>query len=419
MSDTNTNQTSPAKVLYGKYEDDEGNLFFYYTGKKSVIGLKHPDYMIKNEDNHKYARIALLKFNEIGDNEIIVYMNETLDVTTLTSTTDGSAVNKMKSFKVHVECKGQAGRVDKDSVKCTIVNSNTADYKTEKSYLPYAIVTEDQYIENEITKYGVGIWIDISDMRYILVNVDKSLSTNSAPIDVEHFPTAYSVEYLSNDNKSEDENLVNLDSIIEGKEIIRSTDTNINNSDRLDELEKKTQYAPHMFTQNTVVYDPTYTVGTARVEDVVKGTSVIGPTTDRILTLDSVKKVFRVSQEGIYALQLKNGFYLVQGESRVDLNVYIGTNQIKEMRISSYLTSNPEGQDDAGKVIKNIFSSNVYVCHLKPEDEIKLTANFMNTDNIVLENETMITVTALQYNMYDQQEEEQPDVGFDEEEVWE
>ena len=80
----------------------------------------------------------------------------------------------MKSFKVHVECKGQAGRVDKDSVKCTIVNSNTADYKTEKSDLPYAIITEDQYVQDEVTKYAVGIWRHISDMAYIFVTVDKS-----------------------------------------------------------------------------------------------------------------------------------------------------------------------------------------------------------------------------------------------------
>ena len=79
--------------------------------------------------------------------------------------------------------------------------------------------------------------------------------------------------------------------------------------------------------------------------------------------------------------------------------MYIGTNQIKEMRICSYLKSNPEGQDDEGKVIKNIYSSNVYICKLDAETDIKVTANFMNTDDLVLENETMLTITALQYNI--------------------
>ena len=69
------------------------------------------------------------------------------------------------------------------------------------------------------------------------------------------------------------------------------------------------------------------------------------------------------------------------------------------MRISSYLKSNPEGQDDEGKVIKNTYSSQVYIVELDPTMDIKLTANWMNIDNLVLENETMITITALQYNI--------------------
>ena len=71
------------------------------------------------------------------------------------------------------------------------------------------------------------------------------------------------------------------------------------------------------------------------------------------------------------------------------------------MRICAYLTSNPEGQDDEGKVIKNIFSSNTYTAYIPANTEIKLTANFMNTDNIVLENETMLTITQMQTNCPD------------------
>lgn len=393
-------KSTPMQILHSFWEDDQANTFFWYTSKSSIYGVHHPDYMMRNNDDHKYARVALLMFTDIGDDAITVYMNETLDITTIASTTNDANANNMKTFKVHVECKGKAGRVDKNSVKCAVVNSNIADYKTEQDMLPTAIITEDPYNDEDGNqKYGVGIWIDITDMEYLLINVDKSISANSVPIDVEHFPTSYIVEYLSNLNKKADENLFNVSDLIDTRTIVKSTDSNTNNSERLEELEEKTKFEPHQFLQNTIVFDPTYIPSTAKVEDIVKGTSVIGPVLDRIVTLDPVKKTFKVTKEGIYALQLKNGFYLVQGESRVDLNVYIGTNQIKEMRICSYLKSNPEGQDDEGKVIKNIYSSNVYTCKLDPDTEIKLTANFMNTDNLVLENETMLTVTALQYNI--------------------
>ena len=396
----NIESQNQMRILHSFWEDDDANTYFWYTSKSSIYGIHHPDYMMKNESDHSFARVALIKFTDLGDDSINVFVNETLDITTIESISKNTTEDFMKSFKIHLECKGKGGRVDKYSVKCTVSNNNTSDYKTDKDNLPYAIVTEDSYTDEKGNiKYGVGIWIAIDGKDYILTNVDQSLSANSVPIDVEHFPTAYTVEYLDNYTKMENENLLSVSTLIENRKIIESTDTNINNSDRLDELEEKTKYDPHQFIQNTVVFDPTYEPTSAKVEENVKASSVIGPVLDRIVTLDSLKNTFRVTKAGIYALQLKNGFYLVQGESRVDLNVYVGTNQIKEMRICSYLKSNPEGQDDEGKVIKNIYSSNVYICKLDAETDIKVTANFMNTDDLVLENETMLTITALQYNI--------------------
>lgn len=397
---TSDTDVTPMKIFHSFFEDSDANTYFWYSSKSSIYGIHHPDYMTRNNDDHKYARVAFYKFTDIGDNAIAVYINETLDITTIAAISTSADTSNMKTFKVHLECKGNAGRVNKNSVSCTVTNSNTINYKEEIDNLPKAIITEEKYTdESGETKYGVGVWIDVDKIEYILINIDKSISANSVPIDVEHFPTSYTAEYLADWNKMDGENLVNLSETITSQTILTSTDNNINNSERLEELEEKTKYEPHQFIQNTVVFDPVYTPGTAGIEDTVKGTSVIGPVLDRIVTLDSVKKTFKVTKRGIYALQLKNGFYLVQGESRVDLNVYIGSNQIKEMRICSYLKSNPEGEDDEGKVIKNIYSSNVYVCELSPDTDIKLTAKFMNTDQIVLENETMLSITALQYNV--------------------
>lgn len=394
------NRKEAVQIFNSFWEDDNANMFFYYCGKNSVLGLAHPDYILKNTDKHNYARVAFYTFNDVGDNSIVAYMNETLDIMTITSVTDKNNAGKMKNFKIHFEADGQAGRVHKDSVKCVVDNCNSLDYLNNKDMIPKVLVTEDTYLDSENkTKYGVGLWVDISSMTYLMVGVDKSISANSVPVNAEHFPSSYTVEYISNINKESDVNLINVEKLLKDRLIIESTDKNAYNDSRLDKLEEKTKFEPHQFHQNTVQYNPTYEPRRARTEETVQGTTIIGPVLDRIVTLDPVNKVFRVQKHGIYALQLKNGFYLVQGETRLDLNVYIGSSQIKEMRISSYLKSNPEGQDDEGKVIKNTYSSQVYIVELDPTMDIKLTANWMNIDNLVLENETMITITALQYNI--------------------
>lgn len=387
------------QILEAFFEDWNANILFLYVGKNNIIGFPHPDYIFNNDDKHRYARIAFYTYNDIGDDSIIVYMNETLDITTITSVSDNSNANNMKTFKVHFEAIGRAGRVDADSIKCVVSNSNIVNYKTatDEEY-PKVIVTEDPYLDNESKeRYGIGLWIDITGMRYILVNVDKSLSANSVPINADHFPTSYTAEYLNDVNKDPDKNLLNIDDLLTDRTITTSIDYNTNNSDRIEELEEKNKYDPHQFHQNTVQYNPTYEPRSAGTEEVIQGTTIIAPVLDRILTLDPVKQTFSVKQDGIYALQLKNGFYLLQGESRLDLKVYIGTNQIKEMSISSYLTSN--GEEDSRKAIKNMYSSQVYIVPLKTTDEIKLTATWGNIEDIVMENETMITCTALQYNV--------------------
>lgn len=391
-------RTEAIKVLNSFFEDDKKNLIFYYTGKDSVLGLSHPDYIMKNSDKHNYARVAFYTFNEIGDDSILVYMNETLDIMTVASTVNDINADKMQNFKIHFEAIGEAGRVKSDTVRCTVSNCNTI-VDSDKT-IPEVLVTEDYYLTSENkTKYGVGLWIDISDMTYVLTNVDKSISANSVPIDTEHFPSSYTATYLSNANKEDDKNLLKVVDLLNDRIIIKSTDSEHFLDQRLKNLEEKTKYEPHQFIQNTVVYNPTHIARAARTEEVVQGTTIRGSSLDRIIILDPVEKVFRVKQYGIYMLQLKNGFYLVQGETRLDLKVYKNSEQIKEMGISAYLTSNPEGKDDAGKVIKNLYSSNVYVLELTPSDKIKLTANWMDINNLVLENETMMCITALQYNI--------------------
>lgn len=390
----------PVTVLNTYFEDDDANIHFFYNGKQSVIGLHHPDYVFKNDEQHKYAMVAYIEFNDIGDPEEPVQIEEKFEVSLLYD-------NRQIMNSIIIDFMGLAYNGELIDSKCSVTDNKVKQgTNTQATIYPDPVVkvtTEDRDPESDEDKgsKGIGIWINIEGVEYMLTHVLKSLSANSLPIDVEHAPSYYTIEFLTNYTKETDINVLNLEDHITDNLITEATKSDQYQNDVFENISAIIKGQPHQFIQNTVVYDPVYTPSTAKTEDVVKGTSVIGPTTDRIVSLDSVNKTFRVIQGGVYSLQLKNGFYLVQGESRVDLNVYVGTNQIKEMRICAYLTSNPEGQDDEGKVIKNIFSSNTYTAYIPANTEIKLTANFMNTDNIVLENETMLTITQMQTNCPD------------------
>lgn len=389
------------QVYNSFFEDWEKNIIFYYTGKDAVLGLSHPNYMMKNKDKHKYARVAFYKFNEIGDNSVIVYIKETLDIMTITSPADDTHYNKSSNYKVHFEACGNGGRVKPESIRCTISNCNTVS--DDSKFIPEVIVTEDPYQnEDNETKYGIGLWVNISDMAYVLIDIDKSISANSVPLNRDYYPTSYTATYLEDIIKDPDENLINMVDILKPRVLYNAADSEKYLDLRLQKLEARTKYEPHQFTQNTVVYNPTHIIKEYMREEEVQATSIIGPTLDRTVVLDPVNKGFSVKRAGVYALQLKNGFYLVIGESGLELNVYKNSEQIREMRISAHLTSNDEGVNDRRKAVKNIYSSNVYIVELQPTDIITLKAAFMaDVHNLVFENETIITVTALQYNLDD------------------
>ena len=44
------------------FEDSDANINFFYTGKDSIIGLAHPDYLFTNDASYDYVRVAFYKF---------------------------------------------------------------------------------------------------------------------------------------------------------------------------------------------------------------------------------------------------------------------------------------------------------------------------------------------------------------------
>lgn len=376
------------------FEDDEKNIFFYYTGKDSIMGLQHPDCIFRNEDKYTYARVAFCKYAELGDDAVYSHIDEVLEVTTFTSTTDVAQVQNSQCFQVHVQASGKAGKTVRNMVRCSVTDLNVMDgLKTD----PEVIISEDTYTEKGVTKYGLGVWVNISGQRYVLTRVIKSISANLSPLDNDSYPSSYTSEYLSDDNANPDVNVIKVVDFLNSRKIVEATPSLNYVKQRLDELEKKNADEPHQYLQNSVVYDPAYIPKKAKTDEIVTPTGITGSTNERIVVLDNTNKIFKVRRAGVYMLQLKNGFYIDQGESRVDLKVLINSTEVKEMGMSSYLVSHQD--DPEGKVIKNIYSSNAYVVKLQPTDQIKLMASWMDITNISVENESMITVTALQYNL--------------------
>ncbi len=381
MADTAS--TDSIKIYDSFFENDDADYIFYYTGKSNILGLQHPDHVYKNTKGFKYARLAFIKFIDSGDPDLITHINEDLTVVILSDLhkPDDIQYNSIIHAKLIASVKNC--RVDKSTVY------TYEDFYGERFEI---IATEDAYQDNDgKVKYGLGLWIskDISNMKYICTTVNNSLSADAAPINGDSFyPADYNIEYLNDLNVVQDENVSNIiptgiGHLINRFEKIDKT---------LDTITETENYYRTEFIQNSAIYDVEFEpdIEEKNIAPTSLRRSVIG---DDIIYIDNINKDLIVSNDGIYSIQLKNGFYLINGTSRVDLNVYIGTELIKELSISMYLTSNNE--EDARKAIKNTLVSPVYIGKINANQHIRVTARWSNIDNIVVENETMLSVTKL------------------------
>lgn len=369
------------KIYNSFFEDDNGDVIFFNNGKNSVLGLAQADHCMKNTNNHTYARIAFYTLSDVGDDLLAIHINENLHVDLLSDLEDTKTI---KSYRVYLQGYCKAGRVIKESVKGTVFS----DMITNPEINPKVYFTEDSYLEDNVVKYGLGVWIEIGEYDYVLTTILSSLSINHSPVNIEHYPSSYSAEYLNNQTKSADINLTNIQDMIVNNMINVATPANQYINERLNILENKTKNLPFAYIQNSVWYDNTYEPTNANKEELVQPISVRGTTTDRIVALDPVNKSFSVLKAGVYSLQLKNGFYLAAGESHLDMIVYKNTDVVQEMKMSLPLHTQ----------IKDTRSSNMYMVKLKPTDKIYLRANWSDIEDISCENETIITITAFDFD---------------------
>lgn len=289
-----------------------------------------------------------------------------------------------RSINIHIEALAKANRILRNSVRAVVTNLTT----TENEQIVSVYITEEQYTQDNNTYYGLGVWVNAEGIRYIMVDPQHSLALNNCPIDKEHHPSYYNIEYLCNSNIKANYNALSLPDKIEANLIQQAIPKNKYIEDRLDLIEEKIKNVPFQYIQNSIWFDNTHKPTTG-FSDVLPS-SIQGASNSRIVRIDTVNKTFNVLTPGVYAIQIKNGFYSLKGDSQVELALYKGSQQIKESYLSIPIVGDGNGQK------KNTCSSSVYVVSLTNIDILKLKAKFSNT-NITSNNDTIITITALQY----------------------
>lgn len=389
------------KVYDAFFEDNNADYMFYYTGKSNVLGLSAPDHVYRNKNKLRNIRLAYITVADINDPELSVIVNEAMKVVFIPETHNysESIIQDVFDVKYHTLFKNNK-LSDTVRLYSTCVNDPFYQFASFGDVvLAYSVETN---VVDGIEKDALCIWaIGCENYEYICIHNERSLSATLAPINGEsYFPSSYFIEFINDETAVIDTNVT--DGAINGATL--ATDNELTLSERVGGLEESNKDERHLYKQTVVVYDAEYSPADTS-EAILKPTSLknslcIYDYYDGVeevvssVSIDNVDKKIRVDYDGEYSIQLKNGFYLIRGESRVDINVYVGGDKDDELSMSMYLTSN--NQEDARKAIKNTFCSPLKYAALTSGCAIEVRVSFTNIENIVVENETELIVTLLQ-----------------------
>lgn len=372
------------EIKFSFFEDSEENKIIFFGAKDSILDINYPDRYISNNAGHNYARLLWITYASGVNSATKIHIHENFLVNLFNN--DEALSEKNSTIQVNLDCIAENGRVIPRSINatCEALKVNRDGTKDTNHSV---FITESPYSDGTgNTKYGIGVWVQIEGYQYIETKTLYSADATSVPIHKNHLSSYYIAEYLTNDAKVTDVNMVNLLSLLSPIQIgYGMYDTDLAQAE-LNSVKTRLAKVPMDYIQNTVYFSNTYAIGAINVDEKINPYSISG--TEKITILDSVNGAFKVSQNGTYAVQLHNGFGATGGNTHLSLNVYKNSSVIRELNIESYLENGKE----------NSSVSNIAILHLVRSDAISLKALWSVKNNIVLSNNTFITIHPIQFD---------------------
>lgn len=369
------------------FENSEEDKHIFYGVKDSILDINYPNYCLTNSAGYKFARILFCTTypsSISADTQIHIHENMLVNL----FNTDPATATLNTTIQINLEAVTTKSGVVTNTVNttCSALKVNSLGVKDTEHRV---IVTQESYTDSDGTsKLGIGVWVEIENYKCIAIEPLYSMAANCTPIHKDHFNAYYVASYINDETKVTDENMTNIETVITKNQIATGVyDTDLAQN-TIDDIQTKLNKVPDEYTQNTVYYSNTYTPAVAETEEVIAPYSVRGTFSEKIVSINSINKTFKVLKNGYYAIQLRNGFYLAEGqESQLEMLVYKNTSSIKELGIQSYLIG--------GK--KNTNSSNTAILHLTKSDAVSLKLIWSEID-ITADHETFITIYPVQYD---------------------
>lgn len=364
-------------------EDDECNKFLPYSVQDTILDKNYPNYCLTNLTAFSFGRVAFCTFPDTLDASEVVHIHENMIVNFIS--VDETKVSNNSSIQIDVEATAKNFRVLSNSISATCV-ANKVTALGVKDVSHDVTITEDSYIINGVTKYGLGIWVNMTGYEYLTIQPMYTIGLLNVPIHKAHFKSQYYVEYLCDATKVNETNLINLETALDNTRIANGVYESQLHSEQIADLEELLSKVPSEYTQNSVYYSNTYIPVAANTEEVIAPYSIRGTFSNKITVLDTINNTFKVLQNGYYAIQLSCGFYSTNDKStQVQLEVYKNTSPIKELEIYEYLES--------GKRCNH--SSNIAILHLTTTDFIELRLIWSSID-ILVGNDTFMSIYPVQ-----------------------
>lgn len=306
------------------FEDHNAGIYFYYTGKKNILGLQHPDSSILNDKNYKYTRIGIITY-DLPDSTSETCVDETLTIAMENASSVSDSYENSNVNRVHIFGIVKGNRVVKTSFKC-VCEPIFSDSSILDIYL-----TEENTLVDGLSTYCLGIWVKSENCNKIFVTMDNSHAINTVPMNEYCFSSSYELSLLKEANKEADVDTSDLDSYVQASTFCTGTNIYKNILDRLTALENQKSYN---FSYAKVTYDvgfvPINSGDDALLDQIITPSNIsYGMDASPFLTLNTTEQYFTVKESGAYLIQLNSKFS--GSTSKIKISITNNTDTVSEI----------------------------------------------------------------------------------------